>query len=81
MKLVSRDPIRAASKFVFCHRVMDPEVMVLVMRCRFGSHAAKAIITSATATVTAMYLGRMSIPESETILVIEGVGLSQPGKR
>ena len=58
VKFVSSEPSKAVSKFVFSHMFMVEEVIVFVMRCKFGNQAAKAIITNETIAVIRRYLGR-----------------------
>lgn len=61
VKFVSSEPSKAVSKFVFSHMVMLEEVIVFVMRCKFGNQAAKAIITNEIIVVIRRYLGRRII--------------------
>ena len=56
-KLVCKEPNKLVIKLVFCHKVNVSEVIALVMRCKFGSQAAKATTVNATIVVTNTYLG------------------------
>ena len=57
VKLVCREPNKLVTKLVFCHKVIVEEVIALVMRCKFGNQAEKAIIDSVTIIVTKRYFG------------------------
>ena len=74
VKFVCKEPNKLVIKFVFCHKVIVEEVIVLVMRCKFGNQVANAITDSATSIVTNRYFGRWIILTS-VVIVIGAEGL------
>ena len=46
VKFVCKEPSKLVSKLVFCHTVIVDEVITLVIKCTFGSHAEKAMSSS-----------------------------------
>ena len=57
VKLVCNDPSKLVNRFVFCHKVIDPEVIALVMRCKFGNQAAKAMTNKVMEIDSIKYFG------------------------
>lgn len=60
-KLVCKDPSRLVNRLVFCHRVIVEDVITLVIRCKFGNQAAKAITINVTDMDSTRYLGLVII--------------------
>ena len=67
VKFVCKEPSKLVTRLVFCHNVMVDDVIALVIRWIFGSHAAKAININATSRVNTKYFGCRNIPTSVVI--------------
>lgn len=72
--MVWSDPSKLVNKFVFCHKVIVPEVMTLVIRCRFGNQAAKAMTIKVTDMDSAKYLGLVIILNNVAMIGYWSIG-------